>query len=60
MNFIEQVKAKAKQNNRTIVLPEGNEERTVKAASIIKQEGFAKIILLGNVEEVKATAKRCV
>ncbi|MFY9174765.1 MAG: phosphate acetyltransferase [Peptococcia bacterium] len=58
MNFIEQVKAKAKQNNRTIVLPEGNEERTVKAASIIKQEGFAKIILLGNVEEVKATAKK--
>jgi len=58
MNFIEQVKAKAKQNNRTIVLAEGTEERTVKAASIITKEGFAKIILLGNVDEVQAVAKK--
>lgn len=58
MKFIEQVKAKAKQNNRTIVLAEGTEERTVKAAGIITQEGFAKIILLGKVEEVQAVAKK--
>lgn len=58
MNFIQQVKAKAKQNNRTIVLAEGTEERTVKAAGIITAEGFAKIILLGNVDEVQAVAKK--
>lgn len=58
MNYIEKVKAKAKEKNRTIVLPEGTEERTVKAAGIINQEGFAKIILLGNVDEVKAVAKK--
>ncbi len=58
MNFIEQVKEKARKNNRTIVLAEGNEERTVKAASIIMQEGFVKIILLGSEEEVKAVANK--
>jgi len=58
MNFIQQVKEKAKQNNRTIVLAEGTEERTVKAAGIITAEGFAKIILLGNVDEVQAVAKK--
>lgn len=58
MNFIEGVKAKAKKNNRTIVLAEGTEERTVKAASIITREGTAKIILLGNLDEIKAVAAR--
>lgn len=58
MNFIERVKAKAKQNNRTIVLAEGSEERTVKAAGIIAKEGFAKIILLGNTDEVKTIASK--
>lgn len=58
MNFIEEVKAKARKNNRTIVLAEGTEERTVQAASIITKEGLAKIVLLGNPDEIKAVASR--
>ncbi|QNB45955.1 phosphate acetyltransferase [Thermanaerosceptrum fracticalcis] len=58
MNLIEQIKAKAKQNNRTIVLAEGTEERTVKAAGIITKEGLAKIILLGEENEVRQVAAR--
>lgn len=58
MNLIEQIKAKAKKNNRTIILAEGTEERTVKAAGIISNEGFAKIILLGDIAEVKKVAEK--
>ncbi len=52
MNFIEQVKEKAKQFNKTIVLAEGTEERNLKAADIILREGIAKIVLIGNPEEI--------
>lgn len=57
MNLIEQIKEKAKKNNRTIVLAEGTEERTVKAASIITKEGLAKIVLLGDEEKIKEVAQ---
>lgn len=58
MKLIEEIKAKAKKNNRTIVLPEGTEERTVKAASIITEEGIAKIVLLGDENEIKGVAEK--
>lgn len=58
MNFIEEIRAKAKKNNRTIVLAEGTEERTVKAAGIISQEKIANIILLGNEKEVREVAQK--
>ncbi|NPA37868.1 MAG: phosphate acetyltransferase [Chlorobi bacterium] len=56
MEFIEKLKEKAASVQRRIVLPEGLEERTLKAADIVLQEGFAKIILIGNPEEIKAKA----
>ncbi len=52
MNLIESIKAKAKQNHLRIVLPEGDEERTLKAADIAINEGLAQIILLGNREKI--------
>jgi len=52
MQLIESIKQKAKKENKTIVLPEGTEERTLKAANIILEEGIARIILLGNREEI--------
>ena len=55
--FIEDIKEKAKKSPKTIVLPEGNEERTLRAAEIITHEGIAKIILLGNEEEISQKAK---
>lgn len=41
---------------KTIVLPEGTEERTLKAADIILQEGLAKLILLGPKAEIEKMA----
>ena len=58
MSMIEKVKAKAKSDIKKIVLPEGDEERTVKAASILKAEGLAEPVLLGSPEKIKATAEK--
>lgn len=45
--------ARAKSNVKTIVLPEGEDERILKAAHLITAEKAAKIIILGDVESVK-------
>jgi phosphate acetyltransferase len=58
MNLIEQIREKAKKKNRTIILAEGTEERTVAAAGIITKEGLARIILLGQEDEIKAVAEK--
>lgn len=47
---------KAKANKRRIVLPEGNEIRTLKGAAIAAQEGLAVPILLGDAEEIRKIA----
>ena len=52
MDFIESVKEKARRNPQRIVLPEGTEERTLKAADTIIREGIAKVTLIGNPEEI--------
>ena len=51
--LIEGYKQKAKLMNKTVVLPEGEEPRVIKAAGIIAKEGFAKIILLGKEDVIK-------
>ena len=56
MSFIEQIKQRAKQEIKTIVLPEATDVRILEAAQIIKEEGYAKVILIGNEEEVKNLA----
>lgn len=48
MGLVEKIWSSAKQNKKLIALPEGNELRTVKAAEIIKREGLADIVLIGN------------
>lgn len=58
MDFLEKMKALAKADVKTIVLAEGSEPRTVRAAQTILKEGLAKIILLGNVEEIKQEAQK--
>ncbi len=57
MSVVEKVKSKAKTLNRTIVLPEGCEERVIKATEIILKEKLAKVILLGDENEIKKAAK---
>lgn len=52
--YITSLMAKAKQNQKTIVLPEGEDARVLEAAHIVNEEKFAKIIVLGDTEQIKA------
>ncbi|WP_372796203.1 phosphate acetyltransferase [Pontiella sp.] len=53
--FIQQIIDAAKVKSKNIVLPEGSDERVCEAAKIITEEGIAKVILLGNDQEIAAT-----
>jgi phosphate acetyltransferase len=57
MTLLEKLKAKALANPRKIVLPEGEEPRTVKAAAIITKEKLAHVTLVGNRAKIEAAAK---
>jgi phosphate acetyltransferase len=58
MSFAEKMKAKAIAAQKSLVLPEGLEPRTVKAARmILDQKVASSVTLVGNVEAVKANAK---
>jgi len=57
MTLLERLKVKALANPRKIVLPEGEEPRTVKAASIITKEKLAHVTLVGNRAKIEAVAK---
>ena len=56
MNLIETIRNKARANVKTIVLPEGDEPRTVVAAATVVREGLAKPILLGDPAKIRAVA----
>ena len=59
MNFIEEMRAKAKSNPRKLVLPEGYESRTLKAGRIILDEKLAsEVTLLGQRSQIEAEAKK--
>lgn len=57
MDLISQIVERAKANKQRIVLPEGTEERTLKAANQILTDGVADLILLGNPDEIMGLAK---
>ena len=57
MSFISQIKEKAEQDIKTIVLTESEDIRVLKAASKVMEEGFANIILIGDDTEVKQVAE---
>ena len=57
MDLISQIVERAKANKQRIVLPEGTEERTLKAANQILTDGVADLILLGNPDEIMGHAK---
>ncbi|QEH69490.1 phosphate acetyltransferase [Cellulosilyticum sp. ST5] len=48
MSFIENIKARAKSDKKTIVLPETSDIRTLKAAHQVLAEGIADVILIGD------------
>lgn len=57
MNFIETIKERARKEIKTIVLPEAEDIRTLKATEIAIKEKYANIILVGNKEEILEKAK---
>ena len=57
MDFIEKIKSQVKAKNKTIVLAETEDIRTLKAASIVKKEGFATILLVGEEREIRKLAE---
>lgn len=57
MSFIDRIKERAKQDVKTIVLPETNDRRTLIAAAKILQEGIANIVMVGKEEKVMDGAK---
>jgi phosphate acetyltransferase len=56
MKLLDQIIENARKNNKRIVLPEGSEPRTLKAAEIILKEKIAQLILLGNPKDISETA----
>ena len=57
MDLISEIVERAKANKQRIVLPEGTEERTLKAANQVLTDGVADLILLGNPDEIMGLAK---
>ena len=57
MSFIESIKHRAKQNIKTIILPEAEDKRVLEAASKVITQGFAKVILIGDKEQVEKDSK---
>lgn len=56
MHLVDQIKAKARTNVQTVVLPEGYDDRMVEAAGQIVADNLAKVVLLGNPETLKSKA----
>ncbi len=52
MSFIEEMKAKAKADKKTIVLPESMDKRTYEAAVKVTKEEIAQVVLIGTPEEI--------
>ena len=58
MSMMEKARAKAQAEVKRIVLPEGDEPRTIQAAAAVKANGYAEPVLLGDEEKIMAEAER--
>lgn len=56
-SFIEKIYAKAKADPQKVVLPEGDDERTVEAAVEATKQGIAKITLIGDMNKMETIAR---
>ncbi len=57
MNFIEEIKKRAKSELKTIVLPEATDIRVLQATETVLKDGFARIILIGDEKQILLKAK---
>jgi len=56
MDLIQEIIKKAQSNRQRIVLPEGDEPRTLKAADMVIRDGIADITLIGPAQKIKDMA----
>jgi phosphate acetyltransferase len=57
MKFIDEIKKRASQNRKTIVLPETEDKRTLEAAAAALKEGIANLILIGDRDKITKDAQ---
>jgi len=58
MDIVEQFKTQAQSRNLSVVLPEGNDERIIAAARILKDQKIAQPIVLGKPDKIETAAKK--
>ena len=58
MDLIEKIRQKARENCQKIVLPEGDEERTILAADTKKKKKLAGVTIIGNPDMVMKQAEK--
>lgn len=56
--LLKQIRERASQRRKTIVLPESHDDRVLKAAEILTREKVASIITLGNEDKIRADAQK--
>lgn len=57
MDILSKMLERAQQHPQRIVLPEGDEPRTLEAANIILRDKIARLTLIGNPEKIHQMAK---
>ena len=55
---MEQIKSKAKDLRKKVVLPETEDTRVIEAAAQLIKEGTVKVILVGAADEIKASSEK--
>jgi phosphate acetyltransferase len=58
LKVIYELRERAKKNKRRICLPEGEDERVLKAADCINRNSLADIVLLGDLQKIETASKR--
>jgi phosphate acetyltransferase len=58
VSILDQIRQRAAAKPQHIVLPEGEDPRTVAAASIAAREGLARVTVLGDEEKIRAAARQ--
>jgi phosphate acetyltransferase len=58
MGFVENIRERASKLNKTIVLPEGDDERTIRAAAILHKEKITNVVMLGKEDDIRVKAQK--
>jgi phosphate acetyltransferase len=57
VDLLKLAKKKAMENEQVVIIPEGWDERVLKAVDAVLKEGLCKVILLGDEEEIRGKCK---